>query len=244
VSINSTSKSGGEGSLPPSQRALARQMLPMSATIPPGATARIIAKPRTEFRAERLLISPHSFPLSRARRVWTWPLVTIGRALGRVHRGLAKLLHVDLYASHEQREYVSDDYEETYAGELFWDDDEDRYFILIPTPLNRRERLLAPLGRTSGRFSRIRLSWQEAQLSTVFVCNVTISKRPQFVDGAPPLPGDMFASRAIDTFVEFNTAPCMVGHEIEIEVHNGNRRECRLMMSLIGIGKDVRSMDE
>ena len=223
-----------------------RSTLPLMATIPPGATARVSTKSRTAFRPERLLVSPHSFPLSLVRRVWTWPLVMIGNVLGRLHRGLAKLLLVDLHATHERREYVSLEYAQAHPEEVVsWDGDEEsededegRPFILVPTPLNRRERLLAPLGRVSGWLSQLRLRWQQAQLSTVFVCNITVAKRAQFVDGAPPLPADLFATPSIDTFVNFNAPSCMVGQEIEIDVHNGNRRECRLMMTLIGASMD------
>jgi len=225
-----------------------RSTLPLTATIPPGATARVITRPRTAFRPERLLVSPHSFPLSLARRVWTWPLVIIGNVLGRMHRGLAKLLRVDLYATHERREYVSVEYVQAHPEEVVsWDGDEEsedenenegRPFILVPIPLNRRERLLAPLGWVSGRLSQLRLRWQQAQLSTVLVYNITVAKQRQFVDGAAPLPADLFAAPSISAFVNFNAPSCMAGQEIEIDVHNGNRRECRLMMTLIGISKD------
>ena len=129
----------------------------MTATIPPGATARVSTKPRSAFQPERLVVSPHSFPLSLARRVWTWPLIVIGHVLGRVHRRLAKLLRVDLLAAHERREYVSVEYAREHPEEVVsweyasWDQDEqtedeseERPFILVSTPLNRRERLLAP----------------------------------------------------------------------------------------------------
>ena len=221
-----------------------RSILPLTATIPSGTTARITTRPRTAFRPERLLFSPHSFPLSLTRRVWTWPLVVIGNVLGRVNRGLTKLLRVDLHATHERREYVSVEYAQTHAEEVVsWDGDEEsedegRPFILVPTPLNRRERLLAPLGRASGRLSQLRLRWQQAQLSDVFVCGITISGQSQLADSASPLPADMFASSSIDAFVNF--VSCAVGNSIEVEVHNGNRRECQLMASLIGINADNR----
>jgi hypothetical protein len=144
-----------------------RALMALMATIPPGATARMLSKPRVAFRPERLLISPQSFPLALARRVWTWPLVVIGHVLGRLHRGLAKLLRVDLYAAHEHREYVSVEYAQAHADEVSWDqdeetkdEDEDRPFILVPTSLNRRERMLAPLGRASRWLSQLRLRWQ------------------------------------------------------------------------------------
>lgn len=218
-----------------------RQVLLLSATIPPGATARLIARPRQAFRAERLLVSPSSFPLPLARRAWTWPLVAVGGVLGRVYRGLARLLHVDLYAAHERREYVSAEYAQAHAEEVVsWDEDEESEgegcpFVLVPAPLSRRERLLAPLGRAGSRLSRLRLDWQQAQLSGVFVCGIAISGQSQLVDGASPLPADIFASPSIDAFMNF--ASCTVGNSIEVEVHNGNRRECRLVMSLIGIAQ-------
>ncbi len=215
-----------------------KSILPLSATILPGATARVIAKPRAAFRLERLLVSPYSFPLSLGRRAWTWPLVTIGNVLGRVHRGLAKLLGVHPYAAHERREYVSEEYAQMHAEEVSWEsrdeEDEGRPFVLVPTPLNRRERLLAPLGRAARRLSLLRLSWQQAQLATLLVCNITISKQPQFVEGAGPLPADLFDPLASDTSMNFSASSCMAGHEIEIDVHNGNSRECQLVMSLIG----------
>jgi hypothetical protein len=46
----------------------------------------------------------------------------------------------------------------------------------------------------------------------------------------------MFASSSIDTFVNYTS--CVVGNSIEVEVHNGNRHECRLMMMLIGVSAD------
>jgi hypothetical protein len=232
-----------------------RSVLPLTATIPPGATARVLAKPRVAFRPERLVVSPHSFPLSLVRRAWTWPLVVIGHVLGRLHRGLAKLLRVDLYAAHERREYVSVEYAQAHADEVSWeyaswdqdeetkdeeteDEDEGRPFILVPTALDRRERLLAPLGRASRWLSQLRLRWQQAQLATLLVCDITISSQSQFVDGAAPLPAEMFATTSIDTFVNFKS--CMVGQEITIDVHNGNRRACQLLAAFIGISADDR----
>lgn len=217
-----------------------KSILPLTATIPPGKAVCVRTKLRTAFRPERLLISPQSFPLSLVRRAWTWPLVTIGNVLSRVHRELAKLLCVDLLAAHARREYVSVEYARAHVGEATWDenvDDENenenenegRPFILIRTPLNRRERLLAPLGRAGRRLSGLRLHWQQAQIATLRVCNITIAKQAQFVGGAAPLPADLFSA-----FVNFNAPACMVGHEIEIDVHNGNRRECQLLMALIG----------
>jgi hypothetical protein len=215
-------------------------VLPLTATIQPGTTARVNAKPSTAFRLERLLVSPHSFPPALARRMWTWPIIKIGNVLGRAHRGLAKLLRVDLRATHERREYVSAEYAQTH--EAYWDeseedenDDDGRPFILIATPLNYRERLLAPLGRASRRLSQLRLSWQQAQLATLIVRNITISKQPQFVVSTPPLPADLLA------LTNFNFSTCTGGHEIEIEIHNRNRRACQLMMSLIGISADDRT---
>jgi len=225
-----------------------KSVLPLTATIPPDTTARVRAKLHTTFRPERLVISPHSFPLSLVRRAWTWPLVVIGHVLGRLHRGLAKLLRVDPYAAHERREYVSVEYAQAHADEVSWEyaswdqdeetEDEGRPFVLVPTALNRRERLLAPLGLASRRLSQLRLCWQQAQLATLLVCDITISSQSQFVDGAAPLPADMFATTSIDTFVNFKS--CMVGQEIAVDVHNGNRRECQLLATLIGISADAR----
>jgi hypothetical protein len=240
-----------------------KSIIPLTATIPPGTTACVSTKPRSGFRPERLLVSPHSFPLSLERRMRTWLPVTIGSLLGRVHRGLAKFLHVDLHATHTRREYVSVEYAQTHAEEVFWgrvwppmrssaeytlwdqskendEESEGRPFILVQTPLNRRERLLAPLGRASRRLSQIRLRWQQAQLATLLVRNIIISNQPQFVDGTAPLPADLFAAPSIDISMNFNAPSCMVGHEIKIDVHNGNRRECQLMMTLIGISEDSR----
>ncbi len=216
--------------------------IPMTAMIPPGTTTRVKARLRVAFRPDRLLVSPHSFPLSLTRRAWTWPLVAIGRVLGRVHRGLAKLLRVDLFAVHERREYVSVAYAQAHTEEVSWeytneedeDEDEGRPFILIPIPLHRRERLLASMGRASHRLSQLRYHWQQTQLATLLVCNITIAGRSQFVEGAAPLTAEMFATSSIDTFV--NLGVCGAENEIEIDVHNGNRRACQLQMTLLGIG--------
>lgn len=222
-----------------------KAVLALTGTIPPGATARVLAKPQAAFRPERLVIAPQSFPLSLARRVWTWPLVMIGRGLSRLHRGLAKLLHIDLYAEHERRKYVSVEYAREHADEVSWeyaswdqstesdDEDEGRPYILVPTPLNRREHLLAPLGRASQQLSQTRLHWQQAQLANLLVCDIRISQQPQFADGAAPLPADLFAVPAISNFLIF--ASCMAGQEIVIDVRNGNRHECQLVASLIGV---------
>lgn len=202
----------------------------MTAAIPPDMGARVISMVYLRFRPERLIISPHSFPLSLTRRAWTWPLVAIGSVLIRAHRRLAKILRVDPCAPHERKEYMSAEYAQTH--EVCWDDDDDRPFVLVPTKLNRRERLLAPLDRASRRLSQVRLRWQQAQLSTLTVCDITISGRSQFVDGQNPLPADMFATSQIDDFV--NLGDCAVGQKIGIEVHNGNRRKCQLQMSFVG----------
>ena len=222
-----------------------RTQLPLTATIPSGTTVRLIARSRSAFRPERLLVSPLSFPLSLARRAWTWPLVAIGSVLVRAHRGLAKLLRVELHATLARPEYVSAEYarahpeEVSWDGEeVSWDGDEDsaegRPFVLVSTPLSRRERLLVSLSRAAERLSQVRLWWQLTQLSTVLVRDVAISRRPPLVDSAPPLPADMFAAPAIGSFVSFSALSCRPGDEIEIEVHNGNRRECRLAMTVDG----------
>lgn len=221
-----------------------RSLLPLTATIPPGATVRVTAKPRAAFRVERLSVSPQSFPLSLARRAWTWGPVTIGNALGRLHHGLARLLHVDLYASHERREYVSHEYARAHAEEVSWeyaeDEIEDRPFILVPIPLNRRERLLTHLGRAATHLSRLRLHWQQTQLATLFICNITVAKRPQFVDRAAPLPADLFATPSIDPFVNFNVPSCTTEQTVEIDVHNGGSRVCQLTATLIGTSPEHR----
>jgi len=224
-----------------------RSVLHLTCTIPSDTTARVRVKTYAAFRPERLIISPHSFPLSLARRVWTWCPDTIGHVLSRLHRRLAKLLRVDLYAAHERREYVSVEYALAHAEKTeyaSWDhdeqaEDEGRPFILVPTPLNRRERLLAPLGRAARQLSQLRRDWQQAQLSTLSVCDITISSQSQFVDGAAPLPADMFASPSIDTFVNFMS--CGTGQEITVDIHNGNPRVCQLMASFIGSSADDRA---
>lgn len=224
-----------------------RSFLSLTATIPPDTTARVVAKLHTAFRPDRLFVSPHSFPLSLVRRAWTWPLVAIGHVLSRLHRGLVRLLRVDLHAAHERREYVSVEYARTHADEVSWEyaswdqaEGDGRPFILVLTPLDRRERLLAPLSRASRGLSRLRLCWQQAQLSTLLVCDIAISQQSQFADGAAPLPADLFATTSID-LVNFKS--CLVGQEIAVDVHNGNRRACQLMASLIGVipdGYDLR----
>lgn len=216
-----------------------RSMLPLTAAITPGATAHLRAKPPSVFRPERLIVSPHSFPLPLVRRVWTWPIVTTGQVLARVHRVLAKLLQVDLYAAHERRQYVGVEYTRMHPEEVVsWDEDaedesEGRPFIWVQAPLNRRERLLALLGRAQRHLSQLRLRWQQKQLSTLRVCNITIAKQSQF---GTPMPADLFGPSI--TPMDFNAPPCIPGHEIEITVHNGNRRKCQLMMTLIGISRD------
>lgn len=217
-----------------------KTVLGLKAVILPGTTIRVISKPQAAFRPERLVISPHSFPLSLTRRLWTWPIVTLGNVLGRLHRGLARLLRVDLYAVSKHREYVSMIFAQANAEEVTWDDDEgdnkDRPYILVQTPLNRSARLLAPLGRVSQHLSRLRLRWQQTQLSTLIVNNITISKHSQFVDGPSALSADLFSSSSIETFVNYNT--CRAGHEIAIDVHNGNRRECQLEVTFVGMAAD------
>jgi hypothetical protein len=210
----------------------------MTAVIPPGKRAIVTVKPRTAFRPERVVISAASFPLSRRRRVWTKPLVVIGSGVGRAHRALARLLRVDLHAPREQREYIDgdpedDEYRDAIAmpGDYYYDDDEDRYYRETPLPLNRRERFLAPIGNTARRLSGVRVRWQQEQLGTLLICQITIAKQPMLAD-AGPLPADMFSTSAIDNFLDLGT--CTDGHEIAIAIENTNRRECRLAMALIG----------
>ena len=212
----------------------ARSVLPMAAVIPSGKRAVVTVKPHTAFRPERVVISATSFPLSRRRRVWTKPLVVAGVGLGRAHRALARLLRVDLYAAHEQREYIDGMPEDEPGREresYYYDEEEDRYFREIPIPLNRRERILAPIGNTARRLSGVRVRWQQEQLGTLLICQITISKQPMLAD-AGPLPADMFSTTAIDSFLDLGT--CTNDHEIAIEIENNNRRECRLAMALIG----------
>jgi hypothetical protein len=210
----------------------------MSAVIAPGKRAIVTVKPRTAFRPERVVISAASFPLSRRRRVWTKPLVVVGVGLGRAHRAIARLLRVDLRAPREQREYIDgdpedDEYRDAIAmpGSYYYDDDEDRYYREIPIPLSRRERFLAPISSAARRLSNVRVHWQQEQLGTLLICQITISKQPMLADAAP-LPADMFSTSAVDNFLDLGT--CTDGHEIAIEIENNNRRECRLAMALIG----------
>jgi len=209
----------------------ASSFLPLTATIAPGATARVSTRLRSPFRPERLLISPFSFSLPLVRRLWTWFPVTIGNGLGRVHRGLARLLHVDLYPTHEQLEHVSLDYKQTHPEEVvLWDEEADRPFILVPTPLNRRGRLLAPLGRAARSLALLRLRWQQAQLSTLRIGSITIATKPPVVDNTVRLSDGLF-----DKTVHLSADLFRAGDEFEIEVHNGNHRQCQLIMALIGV---------
>lgn len=220
--------------------------LSLTATIPPGETARVRVKVQAPFRPGRLSISPQSFPLPLGRRLWTWLPVQIGNVLGRVHRGVARLLHVDLYAPHERREYVSLEYTQAHPQEMAdWhmskeseNEAEDRPFILVPIPLNRRERLLTPLGRAAKHLSGLRRRWQLTQLSTLLIQDITVSQQPQLVEGGSPLPADLFATSAIDAFVNFNSCPAE--HEITVDIYNGNRRECRLVGAFIGASLEPR----
>jgi hypothetical protein len=219
-----------------------RAFLSLTATIPPGETAHVRIKVQVPFRPGRLVISPQSFPPSLGRRLWTWLPVKIGNALGRMHRGLARLLHVDLYATHVRREYVSLEYMRAHPQEMAdWhmseepeDETEDRPFVLVSIPLNRRERLLAPSRGAAKYLSQLRLRWQQAQLSTLLIQDITVSQQSQIVEGGSSLPADLFATFAIDAFVNFSSCPA--GHEVTIEIYNGNRRKCQLVGAFIGTG--------
>lgn len=208
----------------------------MSAVIPSGKHTVITASPKMTFRPERVVISPNSFPLSRWRAIWTWPLVVIGAGLGRAHRAIARLMRVDLYAPRERREYVDNEPDSEsvervdFEADHFYDADEGRYYQVTPIPLNRRERFLAPIGRAADRLAGVRVRWQLSQLAFVFIRNVTISARALLADS---LPSDMFASSAIGSFVNFGET-CAAGHDIAIEIGNDSLRECRLVMALIG----------
>lgn len=215
-----------------------RQVLPMSAVIPPGERRTVTTKPGSAFRPERLVISPHSFPLTRLRKAWTAPLVVVGSWLGRAHRALARLARVDLHAPREHIEYVDDEHEPEpesaervdFEAEHLYDADEDRYYQAIPIPFSRRERLLLPIGRAARRLAGVRMRWQEAQLATLRIYNITISRQSHTLD----LTGDIFAANAFDAALELGA--CTEGHEIAIAIENGNRRECRLVMAMIGTG--------
>lgn len=222
-----------------------RSVLHMTDTIPPGQTVAMIALLRTAFRPERLVISPASFQLPWVRRAWTRPLVATGGALSRVHRGIARILRVDLHAARERQEFVSMEYARAHPEEVVsWGDEDDddssdgdgRPSIHVPIPLSRRERLLAPLGRASAWLPQVRRRWQEAQLSTLRVCSITIAGQPQLVSGAE-LSASLFSAAMIgDSPVRLGPS-CAAGHEIRIEVRNDNRRACQLMVALIGTAR-------
>jgi hypothetical protein len=206
-------------------------ILSLTAAIPSGETAHLVATPNTAFRPERFVFSPSSFSLSLTRRAWTWPLIAIGSVLGRALNGFARLLRVDLHASHLRREYTSVEYAMTHPDEVRWgddgDDDDERPFVLITAPVSRRGRLLASLGKVFDRLAQVRLSWQQAQLGSLIVRDVKISANSHFAHGTNGIPADML------TDLTFSTT-CMPDTKIEIVVHNMNRRGCRLVMAIIG----------
>lgn len=242
-------------SLPMTTRTV-RKVLPMSISqpIPPGASGIVVATPQELFRAERVLVSPSSFPLPWYRLAWTWPAITTGTWIGRAHRVIARWLRVDLHASHERREYIDEPTEAEIAAaeprderldvahddgdgdggvtEIFteFDGEQDRYYRIVEIPLSRRERFLRPIGRLAGRLSRVRTSWQMRHLAMVSITNVKISAVPIVAPGNA-LPADMFAG-ATDALVSFE--PCKAGSKIEVEVANGSPRACQVVMSLIG----------
>jgi hypothetical protein len=209
-----------------------RKIFPLSATIPPGQRTIVTATPKEPFRIDRLTISPQSFPVPALRKLWTWPLVHTGAALGRAHRALARLLRVDLYASHERRDPVGDEEE---GDDIFEDYDgpECTRYRVVAIPLNRRERLLGPLGSTARRLADVRLRWQNAHLAHVTILDITIGKLPQ-LSATGTLPGDLFTTNTIAGLVPLD--PCTAGHAITIEIENGSRRECQLTAALIGTG--------
>jgi hypothetical protein len=205
-----------------------RSALPLRAAIPPNVRAVVTAKLRTGFRPERLTISPESFPVPALRRAWTWPLVKVGRALGRGHRALAKVMCVDLYADHERRVPVGDD--EPDGDDIHKDGDGNRYRV-VDVPLNRRERILAPIYHLSRRLSDVRLRWQLNHVAMLAIHQITIESVPQMAEDGT-LPADLFASPVIDQFVTFDS--CVKDKEITVEISNGSGRTCHLKAALIG----------
>ena len=213
---------------------MTRSALPLRAVIPRGMRAVVTARPYQAFRPDRLTISPESFPVPALRRLWTWPLVKAGRALRRGHRVLAKALRVDLYASHERREYIADhegldasDYEDPDIHE---DEDGMRYRV-VAIPLNRRERFLEPIGRVARRFSDVRLRWQLGHVALLTIHDITVSNRSAMTERGA-LPADLFAAPAIDQFVTFDS--CAAQHDIAVTIENGSQRTCHLVAAFIG----------
>jgi hypothetical protein len=210
-----------------------RHVLPLTATIPPGARAIVTATLRSAFRPERLTISPLSFPVPAWRRFWTWPFVHVGSALRHGHRALARLLRINLYALHERHELVGDD----YAGEdVIEDEDDGLRYRVIQIPLNLRERFLRRVDRAAHLLGDIRLRWQYAHVGRLVICDITINAKSGLKQ-AGALPADLFATASGDSFVAFETCPAE--HDISVEIENGSQRECQLLAMLIGTAPGV-----
>lgn len=256
-----------------SDERMRRAVLPMTAEIPPGTTARVTGRPTSAFRPERILISEGSFPIPWARRAWTWPLVHLGRGLHRAHRGLARLLRVDLIAPRERWLPVSKAFALAHPDEVSWspgyewreknrclhdvDEDVDRseengdngegsegeeneekgedghWYVIVPVPFKRRERLLGSIDRLARRLSGVRTRWQRAQLATLMICDIQVSRRSQIMGGGGPLPAELFSTSAVDNFLQLET--CDGEGEIAIEVMNAGTRACQLRMGVVGM---------
>ncbi len=219
-----------------------RHLLPTSsAVIRPGSSEWVSARPSSAFRADRIIVSPSSFPLSLFRRFWTLPVVLLGRLLLLIHRLLAFALRVDLFAPHHRREYVGEgagvsSSDAGLAGDddgLMYDEEEDRYYVTVKISLNLRERILAPLARLSRALLGIRSSWQYAQLAFVSLTDVIISGRSQFAHGSS-LPCDMLSPMSTSLSIPMSFASCSGGQEIKLRFYNGGRVECRLAMFILG----------
>jgi hypothetical protein len=234
--------------------------VPGGVAIQPGASATITAAPRVAFRPERLIISPASFRLSPAHRLRTWPAVTIGAGLIRLHRALARALRVDLQASHERTVYVDEQdlFEidrggwidaknpgETirerrirYGLEVEYcydsrDDGREVWYRREAIPLNRRERALEPLGRFARELSNVRRAWQDSQVGLLRIREIAIGDRSSFrqTGTLSYLPGDMFSVTQLWN-VSFET--CQAGREIRIDIDNGSDHPCHLAMTMVG----------
>jgi len=228
---------------PASGRSFRYVLLMSDAVIRPGSSQWVSARPSSVFRADRIIVSPSSsFPLSLFRRSWTLPLVLLGRLLLSVHRLLAFALRVDLSAPRHRREYVGEGADESslagIAGdvdEIMYDEEEDLSYVMVEIPLNFRERILAPLARLSRVLSRIRLSWQYAQLAFVSLTRVTIGGCSQLAHGSP-LPCDMLSPTLS---IPMSFASCSSGQEIKIHVHNSGRVVCHLAMCILGTATEL-----
>ena len=244
---------------PPRERFGRRHVISMTAPIPPGMSAAVTATLAKAFRPERLIISPGSFSLTRWHRLRTWPAVTVGRWIVRASRALGDLLRVDPDAARERREYVDaqeaiDSEEHLYVEYADGGDDEyeppdldedgdvverkplaagDRYFRYVAIPFNRRERIALSLGRLGVRLRDMRLRWQQHQVGHLFITNIRVGNASQLAYQGS-LPGDLFASAAIDTFVGFDQVAA--GGQLVVDITNTSAHDCRLAMAVIGIG--------